>query len=277
VFSPVLFNSIDWMETDRFDRPVMELADYLNDERVFGVHLWNARTNGRSRDEGASLISVLSNPLGTLPNLTTLAERFNTDKNRHSGNRHFYSRIYDKLLSTRRFSLRRLMEIGLCRGLAERNQSEMPSVELWQAYFPFGHVIGVDLTDFSKFNRQRFSSFVCDQSKPDQLHDGSHSSFDQQAALHEFFPLLADGGWYFIEDLDWQPPGEDHAKITLTKYLLREIQEHGSARSIDPLRIGELAGQISEILFFDSHYELNRAKLLGGLVAIRRRGGSALD
>jgi glycosyltransferase involved in cell wall biosynthesis len=290
LFSPMLFNAIDWTEIEKFNQPIAELADYLSDERVFGVHLWNARTNARSRDEDASLIALLSDPIGRLPTMTILAERFNTDKNRHTGNRHFYSRIYDKLLSARRFSLRRLMEIGLCRGLAEQNQTEMPSVELWQTYFPFCHVIGVDLTDFSRFNNERLSSLVCDQSKPDQLRavaasvepgsldviidDGSHASFDQQATLREFFPLLADGGWYFIEDLDWQPPGEDRGKITPTKDLLREIQGHGTARSIDPMGIGDLSGQISQILFFDSHYELNRATLLGGLVAIRKRGGA---
>ena len=32
-----------------------------------------------------------------------------------------------------------------------------------------------------------------------------------------------------------------------------------------------MAPQFAEILFFDSHYELNRAKLMGGLVAIRKR------
>jgi hypothetical protein len=147
------------------------------------------------------------------------------------------------------------------------------------------------LTDFSRFNNERFSSFVCDQSKPDQLRsvaaalepgsfdviidDGSHASFDEQATLREFFPLLADGGWYFIEDLDWQPPGEDRSKIALTKDLLREIQQHGAARSIDPMRISELSSQFSRILFFDSHYELDRAAMLGGLVAIQKRGGGA--
>jgi len=45
VFSPMFFNSIDWTETDQFDRPIGEVAPYLNDERVFGVHLWNAKTN----------------------------------------------------------------------------------------------------------------------------------------------------------------------------------------------------------------------------------------
>ena len=35
VFSPMFFNAIDWTEVDRFDKPISELADYLNDERVF--------------------------------------------------------------------------------------------------------------------------------------------------------------------------------------------------------------------------------------------------
>ena len=108
------------------------------------------------------------------------------------------------------------------------------------------------------------------------IDDGSHASRDQQQTLSAFFPLLADGGWYFIEDLDWQPPGEDFGSITLTKTLLQEIQQHGRAKSKDPFGISALAGQIAEILFFDSHYELERAKLLGGLAAIRKRGGMGL-
>ena len=62
VFSPVLFNSIDWTETDLFNKPVSQLADYLNDERVFGVHLWNCETHALPRDSESSLIAVLSRP-----------------------------------------------------------------------------------------------------------------------------------------------------------------------------------------------------------------------
>jgi hypothetical protein len=109
------------------------------------------------------------------------------------------------------------------------------------------------------------------------IDDGSHASFDQQMTFREFFPLLADGGWYFIEDLDWQPPGEASGEITQSKHLLREMQQYGSARSADPLGLSELSGQISEILFFDSHYELQRAALLGGLAAIRKRGAAGLN
>ncbi|UCI09543.1 glycosyltransferase [Mesorhizobium sp. B1-1-8] len=293
VFSPMFFNAIDWMEIDRFEKPITELADYLNDERAFGVHLWTARNAASPDEKNAPFISQLISPLEGFPALTSLADRFNTDKNRHTGNRHCYARIYDRLLSARRLSMRRLMEIGLCRGLAEGNQAETPSVSLWRSYFPFCQVIGVDLTDFSRLNNDRFKSFVCDQSKVEDLRrvvatiepgsldiiidDGSHASFDEQLTLREFFPLLADGGWYFIEDLDWQPPGEDAAKITLTKTLLRQIKDHGAASSIDPLGVGALAEQFAEILFFDSHYELNRARLLGGLVAIRKRVRSGVS
>jgi len=286
----MFFNAIDWTETDRFDKPLSELSDYLNDERVFGVHLWTARNTVGASGDGAPLGALLADPLASFPALTSLADRFNTDKNRHTGNRHCYARIYDRLLAGRRFSLRRLMEIGLCRGLAECNQAETPSVALWQSYFPFCQVIGIDLTDFSQLNNERFISFVCNQSKRDELRavadqlgpgsldviidDGSHASFDQQLTLREFFPLLAEGGWYFIEDLDWQPLGEDVARTTLTKHLLREIQQHGRARSPDPLGVSEIAAQMSDVLFFDSHYELDRAKLLGGLVAIRKGPGA---
>jgi hypothetical protein len=254
VFGPMFFNPIDWTEIDRFNKPLAELKDYLNDERVFGIHLWTAINTTGPAGEGASLVSLLSDPLRNFPPLTSLADQFNTDKNRQTG--------------------------------------KTPSVALWQSYFPFCHVIGGDLTDFSRFNNDRFTSYVCDQSKREDLHataakfepasidviidDGSHASFDQQVTLWEFWPLLADGGWYFIEDLDWQPPGEDANKVTLTKTLLRELKDYGAARSLDPVNVSALAGEFTEILFFDSHFELNRATLLGGLVAIRKRCGSGL-
>jgi glycosyltransferase involved in cell wall biosynthesis len=289
LFSPMFFNPVDWMEVDRFNQPIGELAEYLNDERVFGIHLWNARTNALPRDEGASLISLLSDPLGSFPKLIELADRFRTDKNRVTDYHHGYSRIYDRLLSSRRFSLRRVMEIGL----SNWNQTEVPSVELWLSYFPFCSVIGIDRKNFSSLENEKFSTFVCDQSKLEEVRtvaariepgsldvivdDGSHASLDQQLTFREFFPLLADGGWYFIEDLDQQPPGEDAASITPTKHLLHEIQQYRSARSTDPLGISKLSGQIAEILFFDSHYELQRANLLGGLAAIRKRGGAGTN
>ena len=287
LFSPMFFNAIDWTESDLFHRPLRELGDYLNDDRVVGIHLWNARTHAASRDGEVSLLAELSDRAGPAPSLTRLAEGFETDKNRHTGNAHGYARVYDRLLGPRRLALRRLMEIGVSRGQG----STVPSVELWQAYFPFCHVIGVDARDLSALNSARFTSRVCDLSRSEEVRrlarsleagsmdviidDGSHASADQQMALVELFPLLAGGGWYFIEDLDWQPPGEDRGKVAPSKDLLREIQEEGGARSVDPYGIAALAPQFAEVLFFDSHYELVRANLMGGLVAIRKAGSIA--
>ena len=45
VFSPMFFNSIDWTEVDRFNQTFSALADYLNDDRVFGIHLWDLRND----------------------------------------------------------------------------------------------------------------------------------------------------------------------------------------------------------------------------------------
>jgi hypothetical protein len=66
VFSPVLFNSIDWTETELFKRPPSQLSDYLRDDRVFGIHLWNCETQSLPRDSDTSLIGLLSRPGATV-------------------------------------------------------------------------------------------------------------------------------------------------------------------------------------------------------------------
>jgi len=287
VFGPMFFNAIDWTELDRFDMPLAALGDFLNDDRVFGLHLWTARNEARADDPGNPLISMLIAPDDSFPKLASLAERFNTDKNTHTGNRHAYARVYDRLLAERRLAVRKLLEIGVGYGLPQAGDDPPPSSALWQSYFPFCHVFGVDVMDLSHLDTERFTSLMGNQSSLSDLRriatqigentldviidDGSHASFDEQLTLRELFGLLAPGGWYFIEDLDWQPPGEDLAKITLTKTLLREIKDTGQAQSRDPLGITAIAGEFAEILFFDSHYELGRAQLMGGLVAIRKR------
>ena len=123
--------------------------------------MWTARNAAHGGGDGAPLVSQLIDPITSFPKFKYLADRFRTDKNRITGWPHYYARVYDGLLSARRFSMRRLMEIGL----SSWNQTEAPSVELWQSYFPFCHVIGIDLNDFSNLNNDRFSSLVCNQSK----------------------------------------------------------------------------------------------------------------
>lgn len=279
LFSPVFFNSIDWTEIQLLDKPLISMGSYLNDDRVIGVHLWNARTHSVSDRSDGTLLSVLSKPEQHLPSLIEVFDRFAIDRNRHTGNRHFYARIYDLLLSDRRFAISDILEIGL--------QSEMQSGEAWRAYFPFCRATILSPNDIP--NRDDMIRVVnCDVRKPNAIHqfaqeltdtrfdaiidNGSHGSLDQQAALAALFPRLSPGGWYFIESLDWQPLEENGQRVAKTKELLKEVKTHGSRLEVpDPADIASVAGQFEHIYFFDSLYELGRANLTGGLVAIKKR------
>ncbi len=65
VFSPAFFNPIDWIaaETDAFRQPIGELADYLGDERVIGVHLWTAKHDPSAHDSDHSHLAALGRAL----------------------------------------------------------------------------------------------------------------------------------------------------------------------------------------------------------------------
>jgi hypothetical protein len=72
VFSPVLFNSIDWTETALFSRPPSDVSVLLSDDRVFGIHLWNYKTQSVTRDSDTSLIGLLSRPDANLASAVLL-------------------------------------------------------------------------------------------------------------------------------------------------------------------------------------------------------------
>lgn len=279
VFSPTFFNSIDWTETDLFGEPLESLRDYLNDERVIGVHLWNARTHSIGEQADGTLLSTLSAPTERLSNLSDLFDRFSIDRNRYTGNRHRYARAYDLLLGARRMAFTLILEIGL--------HSGTQSVDAWLAFFPFCRVTALTSQDLSDLNNERFASIRTDLSEPAAIckaandlggtcfnaivDNGSHASLAQQAALAQLFPSLAPGGWYFIESLDWQPGGEDRTCVATTKELLRDIKARGNmAETVDPANVKSVLPLVEEIVFFDSLYELGRANLVGGMVAIRR-------
>jgi hypothetical protein len=79
LFGPMFFNSIDWTEVDSLEKTIDELAEYLNDEPVFGIHLWNYIARAREPGGKNSLISLLSDPAASFPTLTDLADRFATE------------------------------------------------------------------------------------------------------------------------------------------------------------------------------------------------------
>lgn len=98
---------------------------------------------------------------------------------------------------------------------------------------------GVDISDFSWFSHERVRIFRADQSSESSLRehvvteldgvlldvvldDGSHASWDQQVTFKQLFRLVAPGGLYVIEDLDWQAPLPPDAIRTPTTNTLLE-------------------------------------------------------
>ena len=162
--------------------------------------------------------------------LTQLADEYGSDKGiiAHGPHNeaHKYSLIYDLLFSNLRSKEVRLLEMGLLIGgpengrPADRETNDLPSIRMWLEFFPKAKITGLDISDFSWFEDNRFKFVKCDMNERQNIRDvlseldneydviiddASHASTHQQFGFLELFPLLKKGGLYIIEDLHWQP------------------------------------------------------------------------
>ncbi len=158
--------------------------------------------------------------------LTTLANRFGSDKGDLIGAKHNYTPLYDFILRPFKDKDVRLLEIGLLRGGPElgfdasRETTAPPSIQMWLDFLPKAKIVGFDISDFSNYQSNRFSFIRGDSSNPNDLEnllqkhapfdfvidDASHASYHQLMAFLKIFPSMNSGGVYIIEDLHWQPP-----------------------------------------------------------------------
>lgn len=152
-----------------------------------------------------------------LPMLCWLARKHGTDKVTHG-----YTKVYHRLLKTRRTERIALLEIGIFGGA---------SIRMWREYFKSGNIFGIDncklnpeicdeimcppgvLKTLNELDRVQVYSF--DQNNRDDLKefisltpqldiivdDGLHHQSHQQVSLGTLFPNLKSGGIYFIEDI----------------------------------------------------------------------------
>lgn len=184
--------------------------------------------------------AIATKPLGKGgENLTDLADRFGSDK---GSSKHRYTELYHMLFHPYRTRKINFLEMGLLIGgpehghSADRETTDAPSVRMWLEYFPKAHIHGLDVSDFSWFEHERFTFHRCDMDdreqivraiegispKPDiVIDDASHASHHQQNAFLEIFPRLESGGLYVIEDLRWQPEPYEIPGITKTSELFR--------------------------------------------------------
>lgn len=228
-------------------------------------------------------------------NLTSLANRFGTDKGSMVGNAHSYTRYYSFMLEQFRYKTFNALEIGLLRGGPEAGGSEdrvthgAPSIDMWLEYFPFSTFYGIDISDFRSFQSSRFRFKQLDLSNLDAalalrkalpsmkliIEDASHASFHQQVAFAAFFPLLESGGYYIIEDCDWQPQHFEHdlPSTALTRDLLSRFMHfgvHNFPREITSLvPIENLFDEISDVFVHRKENEDGSPGLIK-LFAIRK-------
>ncbi len=184
-------------------------------------------------------------------NLTDLADRYGSDK---GSTKHRYTELYHMLFAPLRNRKLTFMEMGLLIGGpehgvdADRKTEDLPSIRMWLEYFTKAQIIGLDISDFSWFEHQRFQFLRCDMDARENivqatkgvdafdviLDDASHASHHQQNAFLELFPRLNSGGLYIIEDLRWQPPAYELDGITKTAALFQSYLHGGTFEHRDP-------------------------------------------
>ncbi len=147
-------------------------------------------------------------PPGIRYSLESLATFFGTDK----WGVHRYASLYARHLSPLRKDRFTLLEIGI--GGYRRERTGGASLRMWKHYFPKAQIIGLDIYDKSFVNQDRILAYQGSQTdelllrKIARQHgplgvvvdDGSHRPEHIRATFDVLFPLLADGGFYVIED-----------------------------------------------------------------------------
>ncbi len=146
--------------------------------------------------------------------LATLALRYHCDKL----TRHSYISFYENLFAD--MEIGNMLEIGI--GYKELMEPFAPgyvdgaSIYMWRDYLPNTNIWACDIRGDILINDGRIHSFVCDQSKVEELQklverigvkldviidDGSHQLVDQILSARTLLPHLNLGGVYVIEDV----------------------------------------------------------------------------
>lgn len=212
--------------------------------------------------------------------LTALADLYGTDKAAAFGG-HQYTRVYSELFEKLRDRPVRVLEIGLMgmgrggwdddqlRDSGKARGRDAPSLRMWTHYFPRGEIFGLDFNDFSDVRIARCRILRGDASRPADLlaavdetgsnfdiviDDASHRSDHQQIALGTLFPAVAPGGFYIIEDLNYQPPDREPPDAIKSVDLLRRAEVTGEFRSNHLSReaAAYLQKHVERIALFDS-------------------------
>ncbi|MEL6646098.1 MAG: hypothetical protein AAFQ05_00105 [Pseudomonadota bacterium] len=226
------------------------------------------------KSEKVQPLSALDKQGRGVLNLTDLADRYGSDK---GSTKHRYTELYHMLFLPYRQRKLKFLEMGLQIGgpehgkSADRATTDVPSVRMWLEYFPQAEIYGLDVSDFSSFQQERFTFRRCDMDARENiatalaedgpfdiiLDDASHASHHQQNGFLELFGKLKSGGLYIIEDLRWQPKPYEKKGITKTADLFQSYLNSGVFEHSDPAVAAEFnaaRADISGAFVFQVHY-----------------------
>ncbi len=148
--------------------------------------------------------------------LCELAFKYRSDKCEEI--KHPFTKFYFDLLSGQQRSIRKILEIGvgMKRQGSHSDNTMGPGLHMWKEFFPLAQVYGADSDPRVMFRDGRIKTFLCDQSKKDDLanlvrstgtnldlviDDGSHVPQDQIGTCLTLMPLLKKEVVYIIEDV----------------------------------------------------------------------------
>jgi hypothetical protein len=208
--------------------------------------------------------------------LDQLANKYKSDKGSLYYNGHGYAAIYESLLTDVRHGSLHILELGLLRDDVQARTpggpyDDTPSLKMWREYFPNARVVGFDIADFSiaplisgvrivrgdMGDRQDLNRLILATGGAFDviIDDGSHASHHQQIALGALFPHLKPGGWYFIEDLLYQPPQLERPDAVKTSAVLKALA-NGRMPAVSHVGQDEAAyieQHTAAVEFYDSH------------------------
>ena len=148
--------------------------------------------------------------MSAVDDLALVATRHGTDK----WNRHWYAKPYAIHLSHLRDQPFTLLEIGVG-GYDDPNEGGQ-SLRAWKEFFPRAKIIGLDIHPKANLEQDRIRIYQGSQVDPMVIariisdnaegleviiDDGSHRSEHVIASFMMLWPLVKDGGWYIVEDL----------------------------------------------------------------------------
>jgi hypothetical protein len=130
-----------------------------------------------------------------------------------SWGKHRYARRYERHFKDLRRSRFTLLEIGIDGSRLE--QAGGNSLRRWKHFFPKAQIVGLDFKDMSFVSEKRIFTYQGSQTDAYLLRsivkkhgnlkiivdDGSHRPEHIRATFAVLFPLLSDGGFYAIEDI----------------------------------------------------------------------------